>query len=81
MSLDGAARYTRSMPMITVQMMPGRTPEQKAELVERLTDVFLETCGNPGQPRHGVWVVIDEVPPEHWAVGGKLVAGPADEKS
>ncbi|QWF81727.1 hypothetical protein HUW46_05160 [Amycolatopsis sp. CA-230715] len=53
-------------------MFPGRTPEQKAALAERLTDVFLETCGNPGQPRTGVWVVIDEVPAENWAVGGKL---------
>lgn len=60
------------MPMITVQMFPGRSAEQKAQLAERLTDAFLETCGSPGQPREGVWVVINEVPPEHWAVGGKL---------
>lgn len=58
--------------MITVQMFPGRSPEQKAELVQRLTDAFLETCGSPGQTANGVWVVIDEVPREHWAVGGKL---------
>jgi 4-oxalocrotonate tautomerase len=65
------------MPMITVQMFPGRTAEQKAELAERLTDVFLEICGRPGQPRESVWLVIDEVPREHWAVGGKL-GSPAD---
>jgi 4-oxalocrotonate tautomerase len=58
--------------MISVQMFGGRTPEQKAALAERLTDAFLETCGSPGQPRDGVWVVINEVPSEHWAVGGKL---------
>lgn len=55
-------------------MVPGRTAEQKAALAERLTDVFLETCGTPGQSREGVWVVIDEVPKENWAVGGKLLA-------
>ncbi|MFB9235526.1 4-oxalocrotonate tautomerase family protein [Plantactinospora siamensis] len=65
------------MPMITVQMMPGRTHAQKAELVSRLTDVFLETCGSPGQRREGVWVVIDEVPGEHWAIGGELLGTPA----
>jgi 4-oxalocrotonate tautomerase len=60
------------MPMITVRMTPGRSAEQKAALAERLTDAFLETCGDPGQKREAVWVVIDEVPRENWAVGGKL---------
>nr|WP_042189114.1 4-oxalocrotonate tautomerase family protein [Kibdelosporangium sp. MJ126-NF4] len=62
------------MPMISVQMLSGRTAEQKAALAERLTDVFLETCGNPGQTRDGVWVVLNDVPGEHWAIGGKLDA-------
>lgn len=60
------------MPMITVQMFPGRTAEEKSALAGRLTDAFLETCGRPGQSRESVWVVIDEVPREHWAVGGSL---------
>lgn len=62
--------------MITVRMFPGRTAEEKAALASRLTDVFLETCGRPGQSRDSVWVVIDEVARDHWAVGGKL--GPAE---
>ena len=61
------------MPMIEVTMFPGRSAEQKAALVERLTTAFLETCGSPGQPAAGVWVVVHEVPAENWAVGGKLV--------
>lgn len=69
------------MPMINVRMYPGRTPEQKAELAARLTDVFLETCGRPGQPRDSVWVVIDEVPQEHWAIGGTLGTTPPAEGS
>ena len=64
------------MPIITVQMFPGRTAEQKAELVAKLTDAFMETCGAPGQSADGVWVVIDEVSREHWAVGGKLSQPP-----
>jgi 4-oxalocrotonate tautomerase len=63
-------------PMITVRMMPGRSAAQKAELVSRLTDVFLETCGSPDQHRDGVWVVIAEVPGEHWALGGELLRKP-----
>lgn len=60
------------MPMIEVKMFPGRSHEQKAALVDRLTHAFLETCGSPGQTPEGIWVVINEVPPENWAVGGEL---------
>ncbi|WP_026212681.1 tautomerase family protein [Longispora albida] len=62
------------MPMITVEMYPGRTPEQKQALAARLTEAFMETCGSPGQSPDGVWVVIREVPRENWAIGGKMHA-------
>jgi 4-oxalocrotonate tautomerase len=60
------------MPMITVQMFPGRTHEQKAALAARLTEAFLETCGSPGQTAESIWLVIDEIPKQNWAVGGRL---------
>lgn len=63
------------MPMINVQMFPGRTEEQKAALASGLTNVFLETCGSPGQSPDAVWVIINEVPRDHWAIGGALGEG------
>lgn len=60
------------MPLITVQMFPGRSRSQLDDLVERITDAYLDTCGLPGQSRAGVWVVVQEVPADRWAVGGKL---------
>jgi 4-oxalocrotonate tautomerase len=60
------------MPLIRVTMFPGRDPSQKADLVRRLTDAFLDVCGSPGQSADGVWVIIDEVPPHLWGVGGEL---------
>ena len=57
------------MPMISVSMFPGRTAEQKRELVREVTEAFVRTCG--GKPE-GVWVTITEVPAEHWAAGGTL---------
>jgi 4-oxalocrotonate tautomerase len=63
------------MPLIRVSMFPGRAPDQKAELVRRLTEAYLEVCGLPGQSTRGVWVVIDEVPAAHWGVGGEIHAG------
>lgn len=63
------------MPIIRVEMFDGRSREQKAALVNRLTEAFLDTCGRPGQTREGVWVVIVESPKENWAVGGELQDG------
>jgi 4-oxalocrotonate tautomerase len=63
------------MPLIRVSMFPGREPAQKAELVRRLTETYLEVCGLPGQSARGVWVVIDEVPPDNWGVAGEIRIG------
>ena len=48
------------------------------ELVERLTETYLEICGRPGQTRDSVWVVLQEVPANRWAAGGKLGPDPDD---
>jgi len=57
------------MPFISVDMYPGRTDEQKKALVHELTEAFVRTCNVPPE---SVWVVLREVPREHWAVGGRL---------
>ncbi|MFJ1767427.1 4-oxalocrotonate tautomerase family protein [Amycolatopsis sp. NPDC088138] len=57
------------MPVITVALRTGRTIEQKRELVSRLTAAFVETCGGTAD---GVWVALQEIPPEGWGIGGAL---------
>lgn len=66
------------MPFITVRMYPGRTRAQKDALVSRITEAFVETCGGT---EGGVWVVLDEVARENWAVGGRLGSNPPPESS
>lgn len=58
------------MPTIHVEMIPGRTTDQKRNLAKTLTDGFIEACGGN---RDGVHVVITEVETENWAVGGELL--------
>jgi 4-oxalocrotonate tautomerase len=60
-----------TMPMITVDMFPGRTEEQKRALVHELTEAFVRTCDGK---REGIWVVLREVQPENWAIGGQLLS-------
>lgn len=59
------------MPMIRVEMFPGRTPEQKRELVKALTDAFVATAG--GKP-DSVHIMLSDVEKDNWAVAGKLMS-------
>ena len=55
------------MPLIQSTMIAGRSLEQKNAFFEKVTAVAVETLGvKPEQVR----VVINEVPAEHWAIGG-----------
>lgn len=55
------------MPLIQATIIAGRTQEQKDSFFEKVTAVAVETLKvKPEQVR----VVINEVPAEHWAVGG-----------
>ena len=59
------------MPLVTVKMVPGRTPEQKRALVAAITDAMVE---HTNSTREFVWVMIEEVSVDDWATGGRLVA-------
>lgn len=55
------------MPLIQATILQGRSPEQKNEFFARVTQVAVETLNvKPEQVR----VVIHEVAPEHWCIGG-----------
>jgi 4-oxalocrotonate tautomerase len=59
------------MPIVRIDLVAGRTPERKAALIKRITDAVVETLDvRPEQVR----VLLTEVPPEHWAIGGETFA-------
>ena len=55
------------MPFVEVTLIEGRSKEKKVALMKELTDAVENTLG---VPRERIRVVLREVPPEHWAVGG-----------
>ncbi len=58
------------MPMVTVEWLEGRTPQQKAQLAEAMTKAFVEI----GQvPKDQVWIVFKDVKHSDWAMGGKCL--------
>ena len=56
------------MPVIIVNMWPGRDEEAKRRIAEGVTKVFEAE----GVPPEVIEVVMHEVPKTNWAVGGKL---------
>jgi 4-oxalocrotonate tautomerase len=59
------------MPLIRVEMFPGRNQEQKSDLVAEVTDAFLRTCGGTAET---VQVIVQEVHSSSWAVAGKMIS-------
>ncbi len=59
------------MPIVRIELTEGRTAEQKSALIHGVTDAVVEALAvTPEQVR----VLVFEVPPEHWAVGGTTLA-------
>jgi len=57
------------MPMIRIEMFPGRTIDQKRKFAKVVTDSFVEICGGT---RELIYVVFTDVPASEWAVAGEL---------
>lgn len=55
------------MPIVRVELLEGRPMEKKRELAERVAEAVAQTLGiDQGRVR----VLLYELPPEHWTVGG-----------
>jgi len=57
------------MPLITVNLIENVfSPEQKAEIITRMTDAMVAVEGE--NMRSVTWVKIEEVPEGQWGIGG-----------
>ncbi|NRA17498.1 MAG: 4-oxalocrotonate tautomerase family protein [Oceanospirillaceae bacterium] len=56
------------MPIINVLMLEGRSIEQKQALIAKVTDAVCETIDVPSA---AVRVIIQDIPPTQWGVGGE----------
>ena len=61
------------MPLINVKLIENVfTPEQKTQIVERLTDAMVSI---EGENMRGVtWVIVEEVRSGDWGIGGKALS-------
>lgn len=56
------------MPIVRIEMWPGRDEETKEKLIQNITKVVAETAHCPSE---AVTVVIEDIPKENWGFGGK----------
>jgi 4-oxalocrotonate tautomerase len=66
------------MPMIRVEMYPGRSVEQKRAFAKAVTESFVQICGSTPQ---SVQVVFVEVEKSDWATAGQLASDAAPVKA
>jgi len=57
------------MPTLRVELMEGRTVEQKRALVQALTQAVVETLGSKPE---SVDIVLFDIKRHDWATGGEL---------
>lgn len=55
------------MPTLKVEMLEGRTPEQKTALVKALTQAVVDSLGSKPE---SVDILIYDIPRQNWATGG-----------
>ena len=55
------------MPTIKVELLEGRTPEQKTALVKALTQAVVDSLGSKPE---SVDVLLFDLPRQNWATGG-----------
>lgn len=60
------------MPLAQLKGLSGfLSPEQKQELIRKVTDAIVSVEGEG--LRAVTWVIVEEVPSGHWGVGGSPV--------
>jgi 4-oxalocrotonate tautomerase len=60
------------MPIITVQVVQGvvlTSPEQKRELLQKMTDTFISVVGEVARPY--TYCIIQETPVYEWSIAGR----------
>jgi 4-oxalocrotonate tautomerase len=59
------------MPIVRIEMWPGRTHAQKQELARAITEIMVNVAQTTPE---ATIIVFEEVPRENWAQGGKLAS-------
>lgn len=57
------------MPIVQIELLAGRTVEQKRTMARKVTDAIVESLNCPAE---AIKVIIRDMPPENYASAGVL---------
>ncbi|MFT5930203.1 MAG: 4-oxalocrotonate tautomerase [Oceanospirillaceae bacterium] len=57
------------MPVITIQQIAGRTKEQKAQVMKKITEAFVDVYDVPAE---GVMIIFQDLHDDDWGRNGVL---------
>ncbi|MHC5268631.1 2-hydroxymuconate tautomerase [Enterococcus sp. LJL98] len=57
------------MPIVNIQMLEGRTPEQKENLIQEVTEAVVRTTG---ARKEAVTIIISDMKKENYGHGGEV---------
>ncbi|NVY95831.1 4-oxalocrotonate tautomerase [Lactobacillus sp. DCY120] len=57
------------MPLVHIELIAGRKPEQLKQMVADVTQAIMKNTGAPAEHVH---IVLNEMQPDHYSVGGVL---------
>lgn len=65
-------RKEQTMPLVDIQLIEGVfTPDQKKEMIEKITDAMVEIEGEAMRPV--TWVRVQELASGEWGIGGQAM--------
>lgn len=59
------------MPIVRVELLAGRSSEQKNKLAKSITENFVEICGGTPETVH---IVFQDVEKDNWAIAGTILS-------
>lgn len=62
------------MPLVTVEMLPGRSDETKEKMAKAIADAMVSVGGGS---REHCWVIFRETTANNWAIGGDMLSSEA----
>jgi 4-oxalocrotonate tautomerase len=64
------------MPVVKIEMLAGKTKDQKKKMIEGITKAITEATGVEPEK---VWLIISEIQHENWGSGGKQKEPPTNK--
>ncbi|WP_341322214.1 4-oxalocrotonate tautomerase [Solibacillus sp. FSL H8-0523] len=58
------------MPIVQIQLLEGRSAEQKRHIIYEMTETLARVAD---APKESIRIIIQEIPLDHWGIAGETM--------